>query len=88
MWANNEGVFDVAESAREMDRTLMVAEDVAPYRVLKLLMFDEDLSEWKVFLILRVELSVDEIDSSQSDSIDGASHLSDPSLSVESDTES
>lgn len=88
MWANNKGVFDVAESAREMDRTLMVAEDVAPYRLLKLLTFDEDLAEWKVFLILRMELSVDENDSSRSDSIDGASHLSDPSLSVESDTES
>lgn len=87
LWAENDGVIDVAESARESERAVLVVEDLAPYRVLKLLIFDEDLEEWRVFLVLHSELSIGEGDTLGSDSGDGGSHVSDPSLSVESDSD-
>jgi hypothetical protein len=84
MWANNEDVVDVAESAREAERAVLVTEECARCRVLKLLTFDEELEEWQVFLVLHAGLSSEEGTSSRSGSVGSASFLSDPSLSVES----
>lgn len=87
LWAENEGVTDVAESERETERALLVTEEIVPWRVLKLLTFDEDLEEWRVFLVLHTELSSDEDETVESD-LDGEdSQVSDPSLSVESESD-
>lgn len=84
MWVNNEDVVDVAESAREAERAVLVTEECAHIRVLKLLTFDEELEDWRVFLVLHAGLSSEEGTSSRSGSVGGASYPSDPSLSVES----
>ena len=69
---------------QQAERAILVTEECACCRVLKLLTFDEELEDWRVFLVLHAGLSSEEGTSSRSGSVGSASYLSDPSLSFES----
>jgi hypothetical protein len=87
MWENNEGVVDVAESLRESEHVLLVTEDVAHHRFLKLLRCDNNIEDWRVFLVLHMNMLHEDDDISHSVSVGNESVFPEPSLSGESETD-
>ncbi len=75
MWQDNEDVIDVAEGLDDDVNMLLVTEEAFHRRVLKLLIYDDDVSEWRADLVLYVVLSGSE-GGSASDSVDGSSIMS------------
>ncbi len=85
MWTNNDHVVGAAESVRETEQTVLVTEEVVGHRILKLLTYDEDEENWRVFLVLHSVTDNDTSDGAADDSTSD-SRITSPCLSDESDS--
>jgi hypothetical protein len=84
MWANNEHVVGAAESVRESEQAVLVTEEAAGHRILKLLTYDEESEDWRFFFVLYSVADNDTSDGAADDS-SSDSQMSSPCLSDESD---
>ncbi len=82
MWANNEFVTGAAESVREGEQAVLVTEEVGGLRILKILSYDVDELDWRVFLVLHSETDDDASGGASADS-SYYSQMSSPCLSDE-----